>query len=54
MSDNALGDTNTNIFRIVTIAFTIVATIMYNVKRDKFRINRKNLLTNKITIANTI
>ena len=54
MSDNALGDTYTNIFRIVTIAFTIVATILYNVKRDKFRINSKNLLTNKITIANTV
>jgi len=52
VSNNALGDTYTNIFRIVTITFTVVATILYSIKRDKFRINSKNLLTNKITIAN--
>jgi CAAX protease family protein len=52
MSDNALGDTYTNIFRIVTIAFTVVATILYNIKRDKFTINGKNLIINKITIDN--
>ena len=47
MSDNALGDTYSNIFRIVTIAFTVVATIQYNKRIDKFRINGNNLFINK-------
>ncbi len=49
VSDNALGDLYTNIFRIFTIALTVVATILYSIKRDKFRINKKNLITNIIT-----
>ncbi len=49
VSDNALGDIYTNIFRFVTIAITIFATIQYNIKRDKYSINSKNLLINRIS-----
>ena len=50
MSDNALGNTYANIFRFVTIAITIVATIIYNIKRDKFSVNSKNLITNNVLL----
>ena len=51
VSDNALGDIYTNIFRIITIILTVVATILYNNRKDKYRVNGKNLFLNK-TIAN--
>ncbi len=51
VSDNALGGIYTNIFRFVTIAITIFATIKYNLKRDKFGINKKNLFINRTTNA---
>ena len=47
MSDNAMGDTYTNIFRFVTITFTVITTILYCLKRGYFRINRNNLMVNK-------
>lgn len=53
VSDNALGGIYTNIFRIITITLTVVATILYNNRRDKYRVNGKNLLINK-TIANNV
>ena len=43
---NALGDFYTNFFRIITIAVTVVATIAYNKRKDRFRVNRKNLFFN--------
>ncbi len=46
MSSNALGDIYTNIFRVVTITFTIVATIYYNKRKNGFTITRKNLFVN--------
>ena len=46
VSDNALGGVYTNVFRIVTIALTVVATIIYNKQKDRFRIKRTNLWRN--------
>ncbi len=46
VSDTAMGGTNANIFRIATIAFTVIVTILYCLKIGKFRINRGNLLVN--------
>ncbi len=46
VSDNALGGSYTNIFRILTIALTIFITIRYN-KKNGLKINRMNLLVNK-------
>ena len=51
VSDNALGGVYANLFRIITITITVVATILYNNRKDKYRVNRKNLIINK-TIAN--
>lgn len=53
VSENALGGVYTNIFRIITIGLTVIATILYNNKKDKYRVNGKNLIINK-TIANTV
>ena len=47
VGNNALGDYVTNIFRIITIALTVIITIIYNKKKDKFSINRKILFVNK-------
>jgi membrane protease YdiL (CAAX protease family) len=47
MSSNVLGDTYTNIFRIVTIVLTVVATIQFNRRKDKFRVNGNNLFRNR-------
>lgn len=47
ISNNALGGYYTNLFRIVTIALTIIITIRYNRKRG-LQINRKNLWVNQI------
>lgn len=43
VSDNALGGWYSNLFRIITIALTIIITIKYNGKSG-LRINRSNLL----------
>jgi len=45
VSDNALGAFSTNLFRIITIALTIIITIYYN-KKNGLRINRRNLMVN--------
>ena len=47
VDNNALGGYVTNIFRIITIALTVIITIIYNKRKDKFSINRKNLITNQ-------
>ena len=46
VSDNALGGVYTNIFRIITITITVVATILYNNRKDRYRINGQNLFVN--------
>ena len=43
VSDNALGGVYTNLFRVITIALTIIITILYHKKRG-LNINRKNLI----------
>jgi uncharacterized protein len=45
VSNNALGDLYTNLFRVITIASTIVITILYNKQRG-LTINRRNLILN--------
>jgi membrane protease YdiL (CAAX protease family) len=45
VSSNALGGFYTNLFRIITIALTIIITIKYNQKKG-LRINSKNLMVN--------
>ncbi len=47
VSDNALGGAYVNIFRIITIAITVLATIRYNNRKDMFRVNGRNLFVNK-------
>lgn len=42
VSSNALGGFSTNLFRIITIALTIIVTLKYN-KENGLRIKRKNL-----------
>lgn len=51
VSENALGGVYTNVFRIITIILTVIATILYNNRKDKYRVNGNNLLINK-TIDN--
>ncbi len=46
VGNNALGDIFTNIFRVVTITITVTSTIIYNKRKDKFQINRSNLIVN--------
>lgn len=48
VSTNALGGFYTNLFRIITIALSIIITIKYN-KNKGLRINRKNLILNNNT-----
>ena len=48
VSDNALGGFYINIYRAITIALTVTATILYNIRIDKFRVNGKNLLFNRV------
>lgn len=45
VSSNALGGFYTNLFRIITIALTIIITIFYH-KKNGLRINRNNLIMN--------
>lgn len=52
VSDNALGGAYTNTFRAITIIITVVATILYNNRKDRYRVNGKNLLLNR-TIENS-
>lgn len=46
VSDNALGSINTNFFRIITIALSIIITII-RFKKHGLKINKVNLLVNK-------
>ena len=46
VSDNALGGYASNVFRIITIALTILLTIRFNKTKDRFRIHKANLLIN--------
>ncbi len=46
VSNNAIGGIYTNFFRVITIALTIIITIIYHKKRGLI-INRKNLIINK-------
>lgn len=45
ISDNAIGAPIANLFRIITIALTVVITIR-NSKQHGFKVNRSNLLNN--------
>jgi hypothetical protein len=45
VSNNALGGFYTNLFRIITIALSIIITIKYN-QKNGLRINSKNLIIN--------
>jgi uncharacterized protein len=48
VSDNALGNVNSNIFRGLTIAFSIIITILYKRKSGRnLMINRKTLMIKK-------
>ena len=48
VSDNALGGTYANVFRIVTIALIIVLTVLYKLKKGlKFEVNKNTLLMKK-------
>lgn len=53
VSENALGGVSTNIFRMITIGLTVIATILYNNRKDKYRVNGNNLLINKSIANNT-
>ena len=46
VSDNALGDIYVNVFRAITIAITVFATIRFAKKRGGFLINKGNLFRN--------
>jgi membrane protease YdiL (CAAX protease family) len=48
VSDNALGGIYSNVFRIITIALSIIITIRYHKGRD-LNITRRNLLVNKLS-----
>ncbi len=52
VSPNALGGFYTNLFRIITITLTVVATIKFN-KKNGFRIKRKNLIVNNAASIST-
>ncbi|RMG83698.1 MAG: CPBP family intramembrane metalloprotease [Bacteroidetes bacterium] len=44
MRETALGGTYTNIFRLITIALSVIITIIHNKRKDCFRINKNNLI----------
>lgn len=45
MGENALGSSNANFYRILTIGFAIIATIIYKIKtKQAFAVNKNNLL----------
>lgn len=47
VSETALGNPYSNIFRVATIALTVVITIVKNKQRKKFAINRTNLMVHR-------
>jgi membrane protease YdiL (CAAX protease family) len=47
IAGNVSGDLLSNIFRIITIGLSIILTVLYNKKKDYFRITDKNMLINK-------
>lgn len=48
VSDNALGSTYANIFRAMTIAVAIIATVIYKIKTGKkFEVNRETVWVRK-------
>lgn len=49
ISDTALGGWGANLFRIITIALSIVFTIYYRKQRGGLRVNKKNLIFNNPT-----
>jgi uncharacterized protein len=48
VSTNALGGFEANIFRIITIAISVIITIAYCKRRKLFRINKNNLFVNRL------
>ena len=44
---NALGDSQTNLYRAITIVLSVATTIVRNIRKKNFQINRKNLMVNK-------
>jgi membrane protease YdiL (CAAX protease family) len=49
ISSNSLGGFYANLFRLITIALSIIITIKYNQKKG-LRINSKNLMVNNINL----
>ena len=47
VSNNALGNLYTNVFRTITISLTVIITISYNKRRGEFSVNKNNLIRNK-------
>jgi uncharacterized protein len=52
ISDNAMGGIAANIFRIATIALTIVITIFYH-RKSGLKIRKNNLIVNKRSLRTT-
>jgi membrane protease YdiL (CAAX protease family) len=48
VSSNALGGFEANIFRVITIALSVIITIAYCKRRKLFRINKNNLFVNRL------
>ena len=48
VSETALGGMSANIFRAITIAASIVITIILNKRSGKLNVNRKNLILNRL------
>ena len=48
VSTNALGGFEANIFRVITIALSVIITIAYCKRRKLFRINKNNLFVNRL------
>lgn len=46
VSENALGGLGANVFRVMTIALTVILTIRHG-KQNGFHVNRSNLIVNK-------
>ena len=54
VGDTALGGWGANFFRIMTIAFSIVFTIMYRQQQGFFRVNKMNLFLNKTKAKSSV
>jgi hypothetical protein len=52
ISDNAMGGIAANLFRIATIALTIVITIFYH-RKSGLKIRKNNLIVNKLSLRTT-